>query len=400
MGFWRNLLGIPEKRAVTTVPWDTVPFNVGPSVYEGPAVTQQRALSLAPVYSAVDLIAQNVATFPLNAYRKVGDQRVPMSSLPQLFDQLRLDGQLRPWLFRAITSLALRGNAFGYVVACDGFGFPTVLDWLNPSRVAPDDRPRKTGWLVDGREVDRSSIVHIPWFCLPGERLGLSPIGAFANTIGVGLGAQSYAEDWFNAGGFPPGKFKNTEQTVNQTQAAEIKARLAAAIRSREPLVYGRDWDYSAISVPPEEAQFVQTMKLAASTIASIYHVPPEKIGGESGNSLTYATREQNAMDLSVLTFRPWTEALEDVFSAILPDRQYVKFNMDALVRPDLKTRWESYEIQLRTGVRNVDEIRALEDLEPLPNGQGATYGPAQIAAGSQQAPTDEPASTPLRRIA
>ena len=128
---------------------------------------------------------------------------------------------------------ALRGNAYGYVISRDGFGFPMVVDWLSPQSIAPDDRPGETGWLVNGRPVPRQEVVHIPFFTLPGERLGMSPIGAYARTLGIGLQAQAYAVDWFGAGGFPPGTFKNTEQTITQDQAGEIKARLGAAMASQ-----------------------------------------------------------------------------------------------------------------------------------------------------------------------
>lgn len=399
MGFWRSLFGFPEKRAVTSVPWtEFSPFNVGAAPFGSVAATQQKALSLSSVYAANRLLAQSISTLPVKAYRRAGDARVPMNSLPQLFDQLVTDGQLVPWLHRCVVSLGLRGNAYGLIVSRDGFGFPTVIDWLDPARVHPDERPGQSGWLVDGREVPREDIVHIPWFALPGKRCGLSPISAFATTMGVGLQAQAYASDWFAAGGFPPGTFKNVEQTVDPTQADVIKARLGVAMRTREPLVYGRDWDYTPISVPPEEAQFVETMKMTTNQIAAIYGIPPEMIGGESGSSMTYANVEQQQINFVMFTLRPWLVLLESAFSAILPDKQYVKFNADALIRADLKTRWEVNQIRVTMGASNIDEIRAQEDQPPLPNGQGQHYGPTQPAIQPPQQDQANP-TTPLRRI-
>ena len=396
MGFWRDLLGIPEKRAVTSVPWQEfhTPFNqVPPLPYD---TSINRALTLAPVYSAVRLIADSVSTLPLKFHRRNGDDRTSMNP-PQLFDQMLSDGSLVPWLFRCVTSQATRGNALGMIATRDGFGFPTLVDWLDPTIVAPDDRPgARGGWLVNGRAVPRQDIVHIPLFTVPGKRLGLSPIASYASTVGVGLQAQQYASDWFGVGGFPPGTFKNSEQTVTPAQADEIKARLNAALRTRTPLVYGRDWDYNAISVPPEEAQFVETMKMTTNQIAAIYGIPPEMIGGETGSSMTYANVEQQQINFVMFTLRPWLVRMETVFSSLLPDRQYVKFNADAMVRADLKSRWEVNQIRFNMGAASIDEIRAQEDEPPLPNGQGQVYGPPKPALPANP---NEAQPSPLRRI-
>lgn len=377
----------PEKRAITYVPW-----NTGGSL---PAVVDQdRALSLVPVFAAVRLLASAVSTLPLKPYRRLGDERVPMSSLPALFDALATDGELVPWLHRVMTSLALRGNAYGLITSRDGFGFPTRIEWLSPSDVFVDDYRStiRPVWFWKGREVPREDILHIPWFTIPGKVQGLSPIAAYARAINAGINAVDYGSTWFESGGFPTGKFKNAEQVITQKQADVMRARLASSMRNREPLVYGRDWDYEPVSVPPEEAQFVDTLRMTVSQIASVYGIPPEMIGGETGASMTYANVEQQQINFVMFTLRPWLVVLEHAFSAILPDRQYVRFNADALVRADLATRWQTYQIAAEIGAKSVDDIRRLEDEPPLPNRAGADYNTpaAKAARVPQLAPAND----------
>lgn len=356
-------------------------------------VSQQRALSLSSVFAANRVIAGTVSTLPLKSYRDLGDTRQPMGTLPQLFEQLRVSGQLRPWLHRFFTSLALRGNAFGLIISRDGFGFPTVIDWLDPGLVSVDDRPGvRAGWLYNGRELAREDVVHVPWFTLPGQVLGLSPIGAFATTMGVGLNAQTYASEWFQNGGFPPGTLQNTEkQLISVEEAQVIKARTVQAIKTRQPLVYGRDWKYDPISVPPGEAQFLETIKATATQVAHIYGLPPEEIGGDTGSSMTYATVELNQIKLAG-ALRQWMVTFEEAFSALLPEREYVRFNADALVRTDLRTRWDVNKIRLDVGAANVDEIRAQEDQPPLPDGQGKQYRTPE----NSNVPPSNPAPAPV----
>jgi HK97 family phage portal protein len=352
-----------EQRAITGLP-----FNVADPL-TGPAVTQDRALTLVPVFAAVRLLADEISTLPIKAYRRAGDDRQPMGSLPQLFAQLEDDGNLTDWLHECVTSLALRGNAYGLVTSRDGMQFPTSIMWLNPGDVDCDDRnPIRPVWYWQGRRIDNNEdVLHIPWFKIPGKVKGLSPIEAYAATVDTGLQAQAYANGWFAAGGVPPGKFKNTQQMVSQEQAEIVRDRLVAAIRSRRPIVYGSDWEYEPITIPPEQAQFVQTMRMNATQIAAIYGIPPEEIGGEAGGSLTYNTVEQNSIRLSSRTLRPWLVRLERKFFSVLPSRQYIKFNADAMVRADIKTRYETYQIAASIGLLSDDEMRALEDRQPLP---------------------------------
>ena len=153
---------------------------------------------------------------------------------------------------------------------------------------------------------------------------------------------------------------------------------LVSTMRRREPLVYGRDWDYKPVVVPPSEAQFVEAMRMNASQIAAVLHLPPERIGGSRSDSLTYSNVEQGALQI-IEALRPWLVRLEHSFFDLLPERRYTRFNADALLKTDTKTRTEIYKAQREMGMRNVDELRDLEDLAPLPAGQGNENIPLEV---------------------
>lgn len=371
--------GAAEARAVTEVPW-----AVGGTL-SSPSSSQDRALRMGPVFSAVRLIADHVSTLPVKAYRKAGGKRIPRNGLPELFFRLDEDGQLIPWLKRCVTSLMLRGNAYGLITSRDDLGFPLVIQWLDPSDVSCNDvNPWVPIWYWMGREIPREDLLHIPWFVIAGKAQGLSPIEAYALTTNTGLKAQEYGTTWFDNGGVPPGTFKNTRKEIDQNAANTISDRLVSAVRSRRPIVYGADWDYNAIVIPPEQAQFIQTLSMTATQIAAIYGLPPEMIGGSTGDPMTYKTEEQFQARLNS-ALRPLLVLLESAFSSILPRYEQVKLNADATARADLKTRYEAYEIAKRIGLLTDDEIRALEDLPPLPPGQRPT-------PVSPQAPEPQPA--------
>jgi HK97 family phage portal protein len=405
-----------EQRTISGLPWDIG----GPLVPK--QITPDQALSLVPVFAAARMLASQVASLPLQCYRKTGDTRTKLPT-PSLFTQPSVNGTLYDWLHRCVTSLALRGNAFGLITSRDSYGFPTNIEWLHPDHVAVQDTAlsgpgsyTQPIWYWVGRVLPREDLVHIPWFTVPGRVLGLSPIEACSAAVSTGVSAQVYTADWFNNGAVPPGKFRNTAKTVNQNESDEIKARLAAAIRSRKPLVYGNDWEYDPIAVSAQDAQFIQTLKLSATQIATMYGIPADMIGGDPGGSLTYRTEVQHALDFVKFCLRPWLELLESAFSNLVPRPQYVRFNLDALLRVDMPTRMAAYQVARNIGLMNIDECRALEDMQPLPDGKGQDYTPlpelvkggstatlAAAAAGSLPlgAPGAEPVdhAPPLRAI-
>jgi phage portal protein BeeE len=224
-----------------------------------------------------------------------------------------VEGTVFDWMFTAMTSLVLQGNAWGYITGRDGYGFPTGIEWIPPDDVECTDdemqpwNPLRTRIYVYGRRMDRSELFHIKAFSLAGRTEGISLLRAFAMTILAGIETQRYGTDWYRAGGFPPGTFQNTEIEISAEQAEEIRALLTATIQRRQPLVHGRDWTYTPISVPPNEAQFIQAMQLNATQIAAILGLPPDRLGGTKGDSLTYCSD----MNTQLLSRHGWLNADE-----------------------------------------------------------------------------------------
>jgi HK97 family phage portal protein len=373
---FRRRPAVEEQRALTWLPWD-----VGGSRYDQPRA--EEATRLAPVWAAVRFLVDGVSTLPLKAYRVDGDARQPIT-MPALIRQRELAGQLEGWLGQAVYGLAMHGNAIGLVTQRDGMQFATQVDWRPRAEWSVDDTSGRPRWYWNGRPVPSEDVVHIPWLSVPGQTLALSPVDHYARTVSTGLGAQEYGSDWFRNGGVPPGKFQNSEKVIKREDASEISSRLTDAIRSHRPLVYGKDWTYEPIAIPPEQAQFIQTHRLIANQVAAIYGIAPDEIGGEAANSLTYSTEELRQIR-RMADLRPWLVRFENALSALLPERQYVRFTAAATVRADIRTRFDVYSIARSIGAMSVDEIRALEERPPLPNGEGAEFAPLRAGPPAAQ---------------
>jgi hypothetical protein len=150
--------------------------------------------------------------------------------------------------------------------------------------------------------------------------------------------------------------------------------------------VYGNDWEYTPIAIKPNEAQFIETAHLTATNIAVIYGLPPDKIGGSVGDSLTYATVEMNTLDYLTFSARPWLVKWEQALSRLFPRTQYVKFETAEMLRTDVRTRAMVDRMSLGPNVpwKTQDEVRAARDLGPMPKTDPQSVW--QIAKAAQQA--------------
>lgn len=375
---------------VPFAPWANPywPFSVGGPVHPSREITGvDQALGLPALYSAVSILANSAASLPIRVYSKSGSTTSVYSG-PTIFDQPTMFGTKFDWVFAGMSSLLLHGNAWGLIISKDKYGFPRGIEWLPPERVyvLESDQsgfnPAKTKVFFDGKEMkwfgSDKELFHIRAFGLPGRIEGISPLRYFASTVTSGQQMGEYGLSWFRNGGFPPGVLQNAELEVDESQANVVKGMLVSSLQERKPLVLGRDWTYTPVTVPPAEAQFIDAMQLNATQIASIYNLPPDRVGGKRGDSMTYNTVEQSTLQV-IEALHPWLVRFEEAFAMLLPGRRYAKFFTDALLRTDLKTRIDMYYTERRMGLRTIDEIREERDMPPLPGTMGQEVIPLDM---------------------
>lgn len=384
-----------EARVIGGVPWRPwdnpyYRFNLGGPVHPSRSVYgQDRALGLPALYSCTRLLSESLASLPLKIYTSpAGSDVTTRYTGPSLFDQpsANTDVTLYDWLYQLMTSLLLHGNAWGFISGRDGYGYPTGIDWIPPDMVQVEDdaqepwNPYRTRVYVYGRLVSdwRQELFHVRGYALPGRTEGLSPLRAFALTVLSGIESQKYGADWFASGGFPSGVFQNQELEVSAEDAREVRESLMEAIHGHKPLVIGRDWDYKPVAVPPSEAQFLEAIQANATQVAAIFGLPPDRVGGRRGDSLTYNTVEMSTLQV-IEALRPWIVRLETAFFRLLPQSRFCRFNSDALLKTDLKTRTEIYAQQRAIGMLTVDEIRDMEDRMPYPDSAGDEKIPQDV---------------------
>lgn len=364
--------GTPEpasSRAVTAFPWDSAPAET----QSGEQVTPTTAMQLAAVWRCVTLVSELLSSMPVDLYRGSDSAaKVEVEKPTSVILRPSLRVTRREWVYQYVSSMMLRGNAYGVVLAHSSMGLPDVVEWVDPSSVSiycPSSLALPE-YYIDGVKIDRDNVVHLRNVLLPGCVEGLSPIEYHAETIGLGLAARKFGSQWFGQGAHPSA-ILSTEQRITPTQAEEMKKGFIASIRKRrEPAILGAGIKYTPIQVSANESQFLATQAMSATEIALVFGVPAEMLGASvpgTTNSKTYANREQMWQDFVSTCLAHYAGRLEESWSQMTPGGQIVKFNFDALLRGDTETRYRANAIGLTNGFLKLNEVRDIEDMPALP---------------------------------
>lgn len=325
---------------------------------------EESATNLVPVLASIRHIVDFVSTLPVDFFRKSDNARVP-ASVPPLIRNVEDTCGLDTWFGRIAYGMVTRGNSVGHVTAAGQSG-PLMIEWANQwaSLGDGDDDP----WFVNGRQLGARSVAQVRWIVPPGKRLGLSPIEHFASMVRAGLAAQEYANIG-RGGGLPLAELTNTALSeMPGALISAVQSSAASAFASGKPFVHGKDWKLDAVTIPPNQLQFLETLKLSANAIASIYGIDPREIGGSASESLTYTNDESRPLTRAH-NLRPYLVRIESAVNRWIAGPVYMKFNIDATIRADTKTRTEVVGAKIGDGRLSVNEARALEDLAPVPGG-------------------------------
>ena len=299
---------------------------------------------------------------------------------------------LEDWRYRAVMSWLLRGNLFGNVLerAPTGTGFLRQVDLFHPDQVSGTLEDGRVKWFVSGQDAPRD-FLHRRVNPVPGVVLGRSPIQVAATNIGVQLASTRFGLQWFQDGAHPNALLTNSEVPLDDAQIRQVKDKFLAALRGkREPLVYGKGWQYQSIQLNPEESQFLQTQGYSAAECCRIFGPGyAEILGYESGGSMTYSNVVDRDLHLLKYSLNKWLRRLERLLSEFLPRPQYVRLNRDALLETSTLQRYQAHASALTNLWRTVNEVRDDEDLPPVPWGDQPNTKNTSPAPAEQGAPTD-----------
>ena len=377
-------------------------FFGGGSPAAGVRVSESTALSASAVFGCVRNIAEDLAKLPLLTYRRLADGKERFPEHP-VYKILHDDPnpEMTAFDFRqAVTASAVLWGGGYSEVERNGRGDPVYLWPIEPWRVRIDrDMSRRLVYIVDGKSTLRpDELMHIKGFSITGI-VGLMIAATGKDSLGLTLAAQKFAAAFFsngmNSGGAIEHPGKLSPQAVTNMRESWAKVH-SGPENAHKPAILEEGAKFTKTGTAPNEAQMLETRQFQVEDVARWFRMPPHKI--QHLLRSTFSNIEHQAIEYSTDTIMPWAVRWEQEIKKKLltndPD-VFSEHLMDALLRGDTLTRSQAFEIQTRSGARNIDEWRAAENMNPLPNGMGKKHFVALNMTTIDRIGEPEPAKEP-----
>ena len=368
----------------------------------GTSITQATSLQIGAVYAAIKLYADTVASLPVGAFIRVNGVRQPVKRPVFLDSPLTNDANFTRFdlMHRTVTSLLLDGNAFHFIVRDKG-GEVIELRLLDPSKVTihrdADGTPLYTVKTQGGTGTYTSEqILHITLFGINEELRGLSPIETHRVTLGLSKATGEYSAKFFEQGASVSGIIKVPGE-LTQDQAESLRnnfGRRHEGLKNMHKVaVLTGGADFTTMTFKPSDLNIIENMQAGTEAIARVFGIPLHMLQYPGANG-SYASIEVISMEWLRLGLGPLIARLEAAFQRlVIGDTTFIKFNIDGLLRPTTKERYDAYAVALNNGILSLNEVRSLEDRPPAGVNGDEFWKPLNIGIVGTP-PTDTPPST------
>lgn len=360
--------------------------------YSGETVTVEAMLSIPAAWAAIDTIATSIAALPIHVFKRTtdGQEKVkagdPLQSILNevVNDDLLTSSEFRRWL---IVQYLTRGRALAWAEK-NRAGRVTNLWPLDLDTIEIRVRGHRRVYREKGglrREWDASEVIDLVW--LPGSTPGshLDPVHVHRNTFALAIAADRYASKAFRNGGIQPLKLKAAPGMSPEAIGRATQAVSQAISSGGMVLPLPDQMDLSGVGANPSDMQLLDLKRHVAIEVSRIFRIPPTAI--QSLENGTYSNTEQMSLQFVKACIQPIVEQLEEEMGAKLFGAKnrthYIKFNLDGLTRGDLKARFDAFRTAVHGGFRTPNEIRALDDLPPLPGGDDLMIQSATLPIAS-----------------
>lgn len=357
----------------------------------GKPVNERTAMQTTAVYACVRILAEAVASLPLHVYEyqdDVGKKLVHDHPLYYLLHD-EPNPEMTSFVFREtlMSHLLIWGNAYAQIIR-DGAGRVLGLYPLLPDKMDVQRDDRGNIYYVYSRNSDENpmfkeygdirlkaeDVLHIPGLGFDGL-IGYSPIAMAKNAVGMTLACEEYGASFFANGANPGGVLEHPGVLKDPSKVRESWNSVYRGVNNAHKIaVLEEGMKYQQIGIPPEEAQFLETRKFQINEIARLYRIPPHMVGDLDKSS--FSNIEQQSLEFVKYTLDPWVIRWEQSLqrSLLLPGEKgkyFIKLNVDGLLRGDYQSRMNGYAVGRQNGWFSANDIREMENMNPIPDEQG-----------------------------
>lgn len=331
------------------------------------------------IYTCINVLSDDIAKLPVKIYKKSDGAITSLDDHP-ISEVLkrRTNPHMSPYTWKklAIVDLCIYGNHFSYI-DYDGSGKVRGIipvPYNNVSIYLYDD-----GSIVynvksgNGQEfnIPEEDMIHVKGFSRDGF-VGKSPIGVLAERAEANSVANKYNLGLLSSGATPSGILSMQGQLSGEARD-RIKEEWKKSNSDGSVAVLSSGMEYSQLGLTQKDMQFIESQKFNQEKIAAIFKIPLHKLNRLE--RATYSNIEHQSLEYVKNTLQPIIVQIEEELNYKLFLQQektfYVKFNVESELRGDSKTKAEVHQLNLRNGIKTLNELRAEEELSPYDGDTG-----------------------------
>lgn len=380
-------------RALRSLPayddfWYRPASMLGSQGLAGRDVSQESALAMSAVYRCMRILSDSVASLPCYLYQKYEDgsrRRATERVVHGLLNHKPNDEMSAyTWKNAVMANLLGYGNSYNYV-GRDSRQVRRELVPLNPVLVQVE-RNKQSGEIEyvfspQGRApmvFHPSEILHLKSFSYSGL-VGRSVISQAREAIGTGLAQEEFGARFYGDGTHPglvathPGSPK--PETLKNLKEA-LLTQVGGLGKSHRLLMLQDNMKLENITINPVDAEYIASRQFTVQEVSRFFGVPLHLLSDVDA-SKGRTNMQVESIDFLKFSVGPWLSLIQSELNRffLTPDERqyyYFEFLVDSILKTDIKTRYQAYEIARSNGWMSADEIRQRENMAPLPNGQGA----------------------------
>jgi HK97 family phage portal protein len=373
----------------------------------GQSINYDSTLTLSAVYRAASILEGIISSFPLGVYNKTESGRVQLKP-----SEHNLAGmwarKVNPnttkvhFISRAVDHWLFWGNHYAGIRE-NGIGRPYRLDLWHPRDVQVyEGEDGEIAYKYKNKPYPASKVLHVK--NIGDDIIGKGIITKAREDFAMQMNARQFGSNFYAKGGRPSG-ILSPKNPLPDTKRAEAEKVWTAAKQRGTDILMPFGIDYTAISMPPEDAFWLASNQISVSDISRWTGVPPHKLA-ELGRA-TFNNAETMGIEFLQDTIWPICEKFEAEYDSkllTLPSESdmYNEFNIDAYLRADSLTKAEVQSTLINNGIKTPNEVRRMNNDQADPNGdelmvQGAMI-PLKMAGQIQMQAKAAPAKRRQRR--
>lgn len=355
----------------------------------GIAIDGKKMLEYSPIWQGITMIAGDISQTPIYVYKRLAEGGKERDRSHPAFKLLRRqaneDLTANIWAEIVMVHALLYGNHYSWIEGARFDAEPKRLIPLNPDLTYTKDDG--DGLVYITRHKNRQlvfmpgEIFHVRGLCLD-KFDGLSIVDYARNTVGRSLASERFSNKFFANGAAPSGVLTHPnrlDEEAYQNLRKSVQEMYGGSANAHRMAILEEGMTWTPMGVDAEKAQMVRSLEFGVLDAARILNIPPHRLGADIRSS--YNSLEQENQSYYTSTLGPWFAKIrEEAYAKLLTEQQKISDSHTieelriALLNADAKTRHEVYDIGLRNGIYNRDEVRAYENLNPIPNGEGKIF--------------------------